>query len=73
MAARAQLPDCFVPKSLRHLFASIMLNAPEVAVADVSRWLGHRGVKTTYAVYGHIMPGAMHRGREASEAAWTNA
>ncbi|MEU0252288.1 hypothetical protein ABZ299_07180 [Streptomyces sp. NPDC006184] len=27
-------------------------------IHEVSRWLGHRSVKTTVDIYGHLLPGA---------------
>lgn len=51
------IPKGFTPHSLRHAFASALLgkNTP---LGDVSQWLGHRDVNTTYSVYRHMMPDA---------------
>ncbi|MER0241726.1 tyrosine-type recombinase/integrase [Streptomyces sp. HSW2009] len=40
----------YTPRSLRHFFASTAL-ANGVPIHEVSRWLGHRSVKTTVEVY----------------------
>ena len=53
----------YTPRSLRHFFASIAL-AHGVPIHEVSRWLGHRSVKTTVDIYGHLVPRAWHRCRE---------
>jgi integrase len=51
------IPAGFTPHSLRHAFASALLgnNAP---LGDVSEWLGHKDVNTTYATYRHMLPEA---------------
>jgi integrase len=57
-AARAAgIPAGFTPHSLRHAFASALLGhgAP---LGDVSQWLGHKDVNTTYATYRHMLPEA---------------
>ena len=57
-AARAAgIPKGFIPHSLRHAFASALLgkNTP---IGDVSEWLGHKDVNTTYSVYRHMLPDA---------------
>ncbi|WP_098008090.1 tyrosine-type recombinase/integrase [Streptomyces sp. sk226] len=53
----------YTPRSLRHFFASTAL-ANGVPIHEVSRWLGHRSVKTTVDIYGHLLPGAWERCRE---------
>lgn len=53
----------YTPRSLRHFFASIAL-AHGVPVHEVSRWLGHRSVKATVDIYGHLVPRAWRRCRE---------
>ncbi|MFI8129614.1 tyrosine-type recombinase/integrase [Streptomyces diastaticus] len=53
----------YTPRSLRHFFASTAL-ANGVPIHEVSRWLGHRSVKTTVDIYGHMLPGAWERCRE---------
>jgi integrase len=47
----------FHPHSLRHAFASALLGCGQ-PLGDVSQWLGHRDVNTTYAVYRHMLPEA---------------
>lgn len=53
----------YTPRSLRHFFASIAL-AHGVPIHEVSRWLGHRSVKTTIDIYGYLVPRVWHRCRE---------
>ncbi|MFG2760725.1 tyrosine-type recombinase/integrase [Streptomyces wuyuanensis] len=53
----------YTPRSLRHFFASTAL-ANGVPIHEVSRWLGHRSVKTTVDIYGHLLPSAWDRCRE---------
>jgi integrase len=47
----------FKPHSLRHAFASALLGRG-VPITDVARWLGHRDINITYAIYSHFMPDA---------------
>ncbi|MGW7028180.1 tyrosine-type recombinase/integrase [Streptomyces xanthophaeus] len=54
-------PKC-TPHSLRHFFASTAL-ANGVPIHEVSRWLGHRNIKTTVDTYGHLVPEAWDRCR----------
>lgn len=56
--------------SLRHTYASVQLDSRENPVA-VSRWLGHADAAITLRVYGHFMPEADGRGREAVDAWFT--
>ncbi|WP_234021365.1 tyrosine-type recombinase/integrase [Streptomyces sp. 142MFCol3.1] len=58
----------YTPRSLRHFFASTAL-ANGVPIHEVSRWLGHRSVKTTVDIYGHLLPGAWDRCREVLQRA----
>jgi integrase len=53
---------------LRHLHASLALGAG-VDILTVSRRLGHANVKTTFDVYGHLLPGADGAAADAVEAA----
>jgi integrase len=53
--------------SLRHTYASVQLDSRENPVA-VSKWLGHADASITLRVYGHFMPEADGRGREALDA-----
>ncbi|QQM45099.1 tyrosine-type recombinase/integrase [Streptomyces liliifuscus] len=52
---------------LRHTFASVQLDARENPVA-VSKWLGHADASITLKVYGHFLPEADGRGRQAMDA-----
>lgn len=47
----------FTPHSLRHVFASVMLGEG-VQITDVAKWLGHKSINVTYAIYGHLLPNA---------------
>jgi integrase len=60
----AGIPDGFSPHSLRHVFASVALSSG-VPITDVSRWLGHRNIQTTFAIYGHLVPSAWDAARAA--------
>lgn len=42
----------------------LTLGAP---ISDVSHWLGHRNIQTTYGIYGHMVDSSMDRGRELME------
>jgi integrase len=50
----------FTPHSLRHAFASAMLSKG-VPITDVAHWLGHRDVRVTFRIYGHLVPSAAAR------------
>ncbi|WP_405863154.1 site-specific integrase [Streptomyces sp. NBC_01515] len=50
----------YTPGSLRHFFASTAL-AHGVPIHEVSLWLGHRSIKTTIDIYGHLLPSAWGR------------
>jgi integrase len=56
----AGIPAGFTPHSLRHAFASAMLSKG-VPITDVAHWLGHRDVRVTYRIYGHLVPSAAAR------------
>lgn len=64
---KAGLPAKFTPHHLRHLFVSKLLNAG-VPITDVATWVGHRDIRITHAVYGHLLPDSWDRGRKALEA-----
>lgn len=51
---------------LRHTFASVQLDSRENPVA-VSKWLGHADASITLRVYGHFLPEADGRGRQAMD------
>lgn len=59
-AQAAEIPAGFTPHSLRHAFASAML-ARGVPITDLAHWLGHRDVRVTYRIYGHLVPSAAAR------------
>lgn len=59
----------FTPHSLRHAFASIAL-AGGVPITDVSHWLGHRSIQTTFGIYGHLVPSSWDRARAALNDEW---
>jgi integrase len=59
----------YTPHCLRHFFASTAL-ASGVPIHEVSRWLGHRSIKTTVDVYGHLVPASWDRCRTAMQAAF---
>jgi integrase len=74
-AQLAGIPEGFTPHSLRHVFASALL-ARSVPITDVAEWLGHRSIEVTYRIYGHLVPSAWGRAREALDAeyeAWSKA
>lgn len=52
---------------LRHTYASVQLDSRENPVA-VSKWLGHADASITLRVYGHFLPDADGRGRQAMDA-----
>ncbi|MFK0297151.1 tyrosine-type recombinase/integrase [Streptomyces sp. NPDC090442] len=56
----------YTPHTLRHFFASTAL-AHGVPLHEVSRWLGHASIKTTVDIYGHLVPAAWERCRQALE------
>ena len=66
-AQLAAIPERFTPHSLRHVFASALL-ARGVPITDVAEWLGHRSIEVTYRIYGHLVPSAWGRAREALDA-----
>lgn len=58
----------FTPHGLRHFFASTAL-AHGIPIHEVSRWLGHRSIKTTVDVYGHLVPASWGRCRTIMQSA----
>jgi integrase len=54
---------------LRHTFASTAL-AEGVPISEVSRWLGHKSIITTVDLYGHLVPEASGRARDALDNAF---
>jgi integrase len=57
---------------LRHTFASTAL-AEGVPISEVSRWLGHKSITTTVDLYGHLVPEASARARDALDKAFRSA
>jgi integrase len=57
---------------LRHTFASTAL-AEGVPISEVSRWLGHKSITTTVDLYGHLVPEATGRARDALDKAFSRA
>ncbi|MFF4528145.1 tyrosine-type recombinase/integrase [Streptomyces sp. NPDC001407] len=58
----------YTPHALRHFFASTAL-AAGIPIHEVSRWLGHKSIKTTVDLYGHLVPEAWDRCREVMQKA----
>lgn len=58
----------YTPHGLRHFFASTAL-AHGIPIHEVSRWLGHRSIKTTVDVYGHLIPESWDRCRTIMQSA----
>jgi integrase len=54
------------------MFASTAL-AEGVPISEVSRWLGHRSITTTVDLYGHLVPEASSRARDALDRAFCSA
>jgi integrase len=54
--------------ALRHLYASVLLDAGE-SIKAVSQYLGHADAGFTLRVYTHLMPGSHERTRNAVDAA----
>lgn len=74
-AADAAGLEGFRAHDLRHVFASISL-AAGVPVTDVSRWLGHRSIQTTYQTYSHAIPSSWDlalRVLDSEHAQWSSA
>lgn len=64
-AAKAGLPD-YTEHQLRHRFASVLLERG-VPITDVARWLGHKDINVTFAIYSHFIPSSWDRAREILE------
>ena len=67
--AAAGLPGDATFHELRHTFASTAL-AEGVPISEVSRWLGHKPITSTVDVYGHLVPEASARARDALDNAF---
>jgi integrase len=68
----AGLPTDTTFHDLRHTFASTAL-AEGVPISEVSRWLGHKSITTTVDLYGHLVPEASGRARDALDRAFASA
>ena len=68
----AGLPADATFHDLRHEFASTAL-AEGVPISEVSRWLGHKSITTTVDLYGHLVPEAAGRARDALDSAFARA
>jgi len=66
------LPEDTTFHDLRHTFASTAL-AQGVPISEVSRWLGHKSITTTVDLYGHLVPEASGRARDALDGAFAAA
>ncbi len=42
-------------------------------ISEVSRWLGHKSITTTVDLYGHLVPEAADRARDALDKAFQRA
>ena len=67
--AATKLPGDATFHDLRHTFASTAL-AEGVPISEVSRWLGHKSITTTVDLYGHLVPEASGRARDALDNAF---
>ena len=67
--AATGLPQDTTFHDLRHTFASTAL-AEGVPISEVSRWLGHKSITTTVDLYGHLVPEASGRARDALDNAF---
>jgi integrase len=65
----AGVPESFVPHHLRHMYASELLE-DGVPITDVAKFLGHKDVKITFAVYGRHVKNGMDRTRALLDAKW---
>jgi integrase len=68
---RAGIGKHFTPHSLRHQFASACL-AGGIPITDVSKWLGHRNIQTTFGIYGHLVPASWDRVRGVLDEEWSS-
>jgi integrase len=68
--AAAGLPADATFHDLRHTFASTAL-AEGMPISEVSRRLGHKSITITVDLYGHLVPEADGRARDALDRAFT--
>ncbi len=64
-AKNAGLPG-LTEHGLRHLYVSVLLSAG-VPITDVAHFVGHKNINITHSIYGHLLPSAWDRGRQALE------
>lgn len=67
----AGLPEFMTPHSLRHRWASVALGLG-VPLTDVSAWLGHKQIETTYRIYRHMLPRVADGARRLLDEAFRN-
>ena len=56
--------------TLRDVPMPRFLLAEGVPISEVSRWLGHKSITTTVDLYGHLVPEASGRARDALDNAF---
>jgi site-specific recombinase XerD len=66
---KAGLPEGTTTHSLRHHFASVLLDAG-ASVVVVAEALGHEDGKLVLSTYAHLMPSGEDRTRKAIDSAW---
>ena len=59
----------FTPHSLRHVFASVSLSNG-IPITDVSHWLGHKDINTTFSIYGHLVPSSFAKATIILDGEW---
>lgn len=62
VAATVGLPDDFTCHSLRHVFATTLIER-NVPIATVSKYLGHGDVAVTSRIYHHLLPSSLTQAR----------
>jgi integrase len=67
---RAGLPPSTTTHSLRHHYASVLLQAGESVVCVAER-LGHENATLVLTTYGHLLPDSEDRTRRALDDAWS--
>jgi integrase len=60
----AGIRGSFTPHLVRHMSASVALSN-SVPITDVSRWLGHANIQTTFAIYWHLVPSSWDAAKAA--------
>lgn len=66
-AKEAGIPEGFTPHSLRHAYASAMLERG-VNITELATFLGHKDINVTHQIYGHLLPSAAKRAVAALDA-----